>query len=140
MVSPQTPKEDFGGYVGVKVGNYGLRTVNGAINIPIVKDRVLLRGAFETARRDGFTRNLATGQRHDNLAYEGFRGSLTLRPTDTIEHTTILSYHNTHDNGTAVNFGGITDAAPAATLAAPPVLFAGRYATAPNATLPPKPT
>src|SRR3546814_7355887 len=35
MVSPQTPKEDFGGYVGVKVGNYGLRTVNGAINIPI---------------------------------------------------------------------------------------------------------
>src|SRR3546814_19271821 len=108
MVSPQTPKEDFGGYVGVKVGNYGLRTVNGAINIPIVKDRVLLRGAFETARRDGFTRNLATGQRHDNLAYEGFRGSLTLRATDTIEYTTSMSYQHTHENGNAVVFWGRT--------------------------------
>lgn len=127
MVSPQTPKDEFGGYIGVKLGNYGLRTVNGAINIPIVEDKVLLRGAFETARRDGFTRNVATGLRHDNIAYEGFRGSLTLRPTDTFENTTIVSYQNTHDNGTAVVFTGLNAAALGANVGGPAALFAGGY-------------
>ncbi|MEZ5708316.1 MAG: TonB-dependent receptor [Blastomonas sp.] len=127
MVTPQAPKDDFGGYVNVKVGNYGLRGVGGAINIPLVKDKVLFRGAFDTVRREGFTRNVATGQKHDDVEYESFRGSLTIRPTDSFENTTIVSYQNTHDNGTAVVFAGINNAALGANIGNLAFLFAGGY-------------
>lgn len=111
MVTAQTPKEDFGGYVGGKLGNYGLRSFNGAVNIPVVEDKVLLRLAFETTRRTGFTQNIATGKDLDNIAYEGYRGSLTLRPVDGIENTTTVSYLNTHDNGTSTVATGFNPAA-----------------------------
>lgn len=106
MVTPQTPKNEFGGYVGGKLGDYGLRSFNGAINIPLVEDKVLLRAAFETTRRDGFTTNIANGQKFDNIAYEGYRVGLTLRPVDGLENITQVTYLNTHDNGTGVVFAG----------------------------------
>jgi iron complex outermembrane receptor protein len=107
MVAAQTPKNEFGGYVGAKVGDYGLRSVNGAINVPLVEDKVLLRLAFETTRRDGFTKNLFNGQDLDNVAYEGYRGGLTIRPVEGLENTTVVNYLNTHDNGTSVILAGI---------------------------------
>ena len=111
MVAAQTPKNEFGGYVSAKLGDYGLRSVNGAINLPIVDDKVLLRLAFETTRRDGFTKNLASGKDLDNIAYEGYRGALTLRPVEGLENTTIVNYLNTHDNGTSTVATGFNPAA-----------------------------
>lgn len=129
MVTPQLPKEDFGGYLTGKLGNYGLRTFNGAINVPIVEDKVLARVAFETARRSGFTTNVFNGQKLDDVKYESFRGGLTLRPVEGLENTTVVSYQRTHDNGTAVIFAGLN---PAASGLLPAIgqfsfLFAGGY-------------
>lgn len=129
MVAPQVPQEEFGGYAGGRVGNYGLRAFNGAINIPLIEDTVLFRAAFETTRRDGFTENLANGQDLDNVAYEGYRVGLTLRPNDRIENTTIASYLRTHDNGTGMVFAGFN---PQAAGLLPAIgnfsgLFAGGY-------------
>lgn len=139
MVTPQTPKEDFGGYMTGKLGNYGLRTFNGAINVPIIEDKVLVRAAFETARRSGFTTNVANGQKLDDVKYESFRGGLTLRPVDGLENTTVVSYQRTHDNGTAVVFAGFN---PAASGLAPAIgqfsfLFSGAYGIDPNGSVVP---
>ena len=112
MISTQKPKNEFGGYVGAKLGDYSLRTLNGAINIPLVEDKVLFRGAFETARRRGFTHNLATDKYLDDTHYDSYRGSLTLRPVDAIENLTVVSYTKSHTNGTGVIFSGLN--APAA--------------------------
>jgi iron complex outermembrane receptor protein len=117
MLSPQMPKDEFGGYVGVKLGNYALRTFNGALNVPIVADTVLLRGAFEVARRDGFTTNLANGKKLDDVAYESYRGALTLRPFEGVENTTVVNYQHTHDNGTGVILAGINEPALSANYA-----------------------
>jgi iron complex outermembrane recepter protein len=127
MVNAITPKADLGGYLGVKVGDYGLRTVNGAINIPLVKDKVLFRAAFETARRDGFTTNLYNGEKLDNVAYDAFRIGLTLRPVDGFENTTVVSYQHTHDNGTGVVFTALNGTALASNVASLAPLFAGAY-------------
>lgn len=139
MVTPQTPKEDFGGYLTGKLGSYGLRTFNGAINVPIVEDKVLARVAFETARRSGFTTNVANGQKLDDVKYESFRGGLTLRPVEGLENITIVSYQRTHDNGTAVVFAGFN---PAASGLAPAIgqfsfLFSGAYGIDPNGSVVP---
>ncbi|MEP6867629.1 MAG: TonB-dependent receptor [Novosphingobium sp.] len=117
MLSSKKPTNEFGGYVGVKLGDYSLRTVNGAINIPIVKDKVLFRAAFETTRRNGFTTNLANGRKLDDAHYDAFRGSLTLRPVDTVENTTVVSYVKTDTNGTGVILDGINVPAFASTAA-----------------------
>lgn len=127
MLTTQAPKNSFGGYVGVKLGNYSLRTVNGAINIPIVDDKVLFRAAFETARRDGFTANLANGQTLDDVSYEGYRGALTLRPVVGLENTTTVTYLSTHDHGTGIVFSGLNQAALGANVGPLAALFAGGY-------------
>lgn len=137
MLSPQMPTNEFGGYFGVKVGNYGLRTANGALNIPIVSDKVLLRGALETARRDGFTTNVFNGQKLDNVAYESYRGALTLRPVDGLENTTIVNYQHTNDNGTSVILSGLNTAALGASYGGLAFLFGAGYGFNQNGTIVP---
>lgn len=127
LLSPQLPTADFGGYAGVKVGNFGLRTINGAVNIPLIADKVLFRGAFETARRDGFTTNVFNGLKLDNVSYESFRGALTIRPVSGLENTTVVSYQKTDDNGTAVIFEGINPAALGANYGGLGFLFGAGY-------------
>ncbi len=111
MITPQLPKGSFGGYVGGKVGDYGLRNVNGALNVPIAEDKLLARIAFDVTRRDGFTLNVLNGQKLDNVKYESFRGSLTARPTESLENTLTISYQNTNDNGTSAIFAVFNPAA-----------------------------
>ena len=137
LLSPQLPKNDFGGYLAVKVGSYGLRTVNGAINIPLITDKVLFRGSFETARRDGFTTNLYNGQKLDDVAYESYRGALTLRPVSGFENTTIVSYQKTHDNGTGVIFEAVNPAALGANYGGVGFLFGAGYGFDSNGDLQP---
>jgi len=109
MVSPQEPKNEFGGYLSVKLGDYNLKTVDAALNVPIVEDKILARGALEIGRRDGFTKNIYNGQDLDNVDYESYRFGLTLKPTETLTNTTIVAYQHTHDNGTAVILAGLND-------------------------------
>ncbi|MBV9995760.1 MAG: TonB-dependent receptor plug domain-containing protein [Caulobacteraceae bacterium] len=111
MVTPQHPTNRFEGYIETKLGDYGLHDFTGAINFPLIDRKLLLRAAFDVNRRDGFTKNLATGQDLDNVAYESFRVGLTVRPTDAIENYTVVSYQRTHDNGTSVVLSGINPVA-----------------------------
>ena len=69
-------------------GNYNNRRAEGAINLPIVTDKVLLRIAGSIGRRDGYTKDVGpvfAGKDYDNLHYESFRVGLTLRPTEKLE-------------------------------------------------------
>ena len=100
MVAAQEPKNEFGGYAQVKLGDYAAKVFNGALNVPIVEDRVLLRGAFEIGRRDGFTKNLFNGQKLDGQHYESYRAGLKLNITDTLTNTTTVAYQRTNDSGT----------------------------------------
>ncbi|MBV9995030.1 MAG: TonB-dependent receptor, partial [Caulobacteraceae bacterium] len=104
MIGPKLPGRSFDAYLGVKLGNYGLNVYDGMVNLPLVGDKVLLRAAAEVGRRNGYTKNLFNGTDLDNLAYESYRVGLTLRPVDGVENTTVLQYHNTHDNGAGVIF------------------------------------
>ena len=101
MVAPVKPANRLEGYVEAKLGSNNLRTLTAALNVPLVEDRVLLRGAVQIARRDGYTRNLVTGRDLDDIHSDSYRLSLTLRPTDTIENLTVLSYNAANENGSS---------------------------------------
>lgn len=82
LFSPQKPKNELGGYLDLQVGNYDLRELQGAINIPIIDDKIAVRFAFDIARRDGFTISQSTGQKLDQKHRETFRLGINLTPTE----------------------------------------------------------
>ncbi|WP_411341220.1 TonB-dependent receptor [Sphingopyxis sp. J-6] len=106
MVAPQRPVDRFEGYVEAKTGSYDLRGVAGAINIPLVPEKLLLRGAFDVNRRDGYTRNVGSGQKLDDVHYDSARISLLFKPTDEFENTLIYNYNSVDENGTSNKLNG----------------------------------
>jgi len=114
LFEPMKPQNRFEGYVRGQIGNYDDRRIEGAINAPIVSDKVLLRVAGEFGRRDGYTKDVGPffeGKDYDDLAYESFRVGLTLRPTDRIEIYTVGRYYNSHTNGGATVLDAFNPAA-----------------------------
>ena len=99
------PKDEFGGFVTARIGNLDLRQVQGAINIPIVEDKVLLRIAGDFSRRDGFQYNVYQDVSHGKQRRESGRISLTLKPTDRLTNDTVFQYsHAGGDNLQLENF------------------------------------
>ena len=102
MFEPQRPTNEFGGYIQAQWGNFSDRALEGAINLPLLTDRILLRvsGAYE--RREGYTHDVGPlfgGKTYDNLGYESFRVELLLKPIDNLENYTIYRYYHSSDNG-----------------------------------------
>jgi len=100
LLAPHKPTNNFEGYAQVTLGDYNRHDFEGVINVPIIKDKVLLRVGGVVARTDGFTKNLYSGKDLDNVAYETFRASLTLRPTDDLENQTTYYWLHSNNNGT----------------------------------------
>lgn len=98
LVYSQAPEHNFGGYVSATVGRYDWHEAEGALNLPIIQDKVALRVAGQYRRRDGWIKGgydyLEDGADINN---ESFRVSLLLEPTDGIKNTTIYDYYH-NDN------------------------------------------
>ena len=78
-------------------GNFDSYRVEGMINVPIVTDKVAVRVAGTYLKRDGFTKNLFTGNKIDGRDQYAIRGTLRLKPT---EDTTvdIIGYYFKEDS------------------------------------------
>jgi iron complex outermembrane receptor protein len=102
LMTPKKPTNDFEGYVEGRLGNYDQRQVQGALNIPIVDDKILVRAAFDINRRDGFTYNERTGKYLDDVSYESARVSVTLKPTEDFDINLMLNYNHASTNGSGI--------------------------------------
>ena len=88
------------GYVTGEAGNYKDWRVGGAVNIPIVADKLALRVAAMHWSRDGFGKSKITGQRlgedkDDDLV----RLSLNYEPSDNLRARVKYEYGRTKHNG-----------------------------------------
>lgn len=101
LVTPEGPSTTtVSGYGRVSYGNLDYKAAEGAINIPIIEDKIGLRVAGQVRRRDGFvTTNL--GYKLQNVHQDALRGSLVITPTETIKNVTIVDWFKGRDNGTA---------------------------------------
>jgi iron complex outermembrane receptor protein len=102
LISPKKPTNDFEGYVEGRLGNYDLRQIQGALNLPVVDDKILIRAAFDINRRDGFTINERTGKDLDDVSYESARVSVTLKPTEDFDINLMLNYNHASTNGSGL--------------------------------------
>lgn len=118
LFTPKRPTNEFEGYVEVSAGDYDLKNIDAAINIPIVSDKVLLRVSGERYERSGFTIDRGPqfpGKDYDNINWWAGRVSLLLRPSSNLENYTIFNVmrSDTHGDGyvlSAVNPAGFNSA------------------------------
>ena len=110
LFQPKKPENTFGGYGTVEVGDYGRRSIEGAINIPIIDDKLLLRLSMRTFIEDGYTEDLTLHRELNNQDWQDFRISVTVRPNSAFENRTLVNYY---DSNSFVDGGTLTRVNPA---------------------------
>jgi iron complex outermembrane receptor protein len=101
VIAPEAPNYELGGYVKGAYGTKDYRNLEGAVNLPIVEDKVALRVAGQIRRQDGMNKNLSGGPDFDNVHQNSYRISLLLNPTDRIESTTVYDHFEADEVGAA---------------------------------------
>ena len=99
LLTPQRPTNRFEGYLEAAIGNLDLRSIEGAINVPIIEDKLLVRvsGAFYDRR--GFTRDLVWDKWRDDQHWYTGRVGITLKPTERLENNLLVYGSKSRNNG-----------------------------------------
>lgn len=111
LIYPETPTYRFEGYLKGGAGSYNWRDVEGAVNVPLVDDKVAVRFAGRITRRDGYTENVGTGGDLDDVHSNAYRLSLLLEPTERFKNTLIYDFHRTKEAGQAMVLEEVTPVA-----------------------------
>ena len=97
LVYSQAPKHEFGGYASATLGDYNWHELEGAINVPVVQDKVALRVAGQFRERNGYMRAGNPGQLDgQGVNSNAFRVSLLIEPVEGIKNTTVYDYFWSH--------------------------------------------
>ena len=99
LIQPKRPTNGYEGYAQIQFGNYSDQEFQGAVNIPVVPDVLLARLSGERVSRDGFTHDVTTNQDLDNRDSWSARGSITFRPTDSLENYFVYDTYYSHTAG-----------------------------------------
>lgn len=105
LLTPKAPSDEFDGFVEANFGNYNIREFTGAVNVPIIGDRLAIRVAGNYSYNEGFSRSNTTGQRLDDRNRSSYRITLRAEPVDGFTNTLIFSDTNIKENGTAAVLG-----------------------------------
>lgn len=105
------PVAEPGGSIKLGYGNYEAIDVEGVANVPLVGESVLFRAAFKFSRRDGYIDNVYTGpvfNGNDNselgkVDRQAYRGSLLLKPSDTVENLLMVQYERSRGNNSGTS-------------------------------------
>ena len=95
LFQTQEPGDTFGGYASIQYGNYERLIADGAIDLPISGDRVLLRLAGIATSGGAFVRNLYDDRMLGDKQERAGRATLVLRPTDTVSNTLMMQTGST---------------------------------------------
>lgn len=79
------PKFEYGGAADFSYGNYNAIAAHGRVNIPIIADRLALSIAGQVSTRDGYVKNLFTGNDINYEKSQAIRGALKAVLTDNLE-------------------------------------------------------
>jgi len=92
LYETQKPTDELGGYISGRLGNYDTREVEGAFNVPLLGDKLLLRVSGLTDSSRGFVHNLYDGSWLGADDKSVGRVGLTFKPIDGLVSTTTYQY------------------------------------------------
>ena len=92
------PGFDTSGYLQAGFGNFGRFETEGAVQAPLIDDKIALRLAYTVLKDSGTIQNIYpnTGNVEQTDSY-GIRGSLLVKPTDSLDF--LLRYTHYHSGG-----------------------------------------
>jgi len=126
----RAPTEDLSGYFNVLGGNYGHVLTEGALSGALIPGKVQARIAYQTEDRDGFGRNIVTGNSVDNLHQQSVRGQVVITPVDPLRIELTADYHREHDRSGGYHFlGGAGFSAPGVPIVPYGAAFGGAIPT-----------
>lgn len=94
------PTAGFGGYLSAGIGSYGSTDIEGAINIPVIDNKLMMRVAGIYNANDGYVKNLSGGRLNGKNTFGG-RFSITYLPTDKLSLGLVAGYQKDDNPGTA---------------------------------------
>ena len=100
LLVPNRPTDRLEGMIEGSLGNYGLRRVQGVLNVPL-GEQARFRLAADRYKRDGYLKN-DTGIGSKDFAdvdYTAVRASLVVDLTPDLENYTVASYLRSKNNG-----------------------------------------
>ena len=109
-VITRKPADHLEGYVELGYGNYNALTAEGAISGPLAEG-VGLRLAYTGEHRDGYGKNIVTGNDIDNARRYGFRGTLSAKLGENGKFDLIGDYYHEHDRNYGNHYFGQGNAA-----------------------------
>lgn len=113
-VITQKPTYEYEGYASVEFGNFDQQQYQGAVNIPLIDDKLAFRAAAFYERRAGFVDN-TSGRDLNGTDSLALRGSLRFEPTETVTIDLIGNYGkdtppgSSFKSGVIPALGGTTD-------------------------------
>ena len=90
------PTPETSGYARISAGNYSLMKFEGAVGGPL-SDNLLGRIAVRTLNRDGYGKNIATGDDIDDADQQSIRAQLLWTPTENSSLRLAAEYHDEDD-------------------------------------------
>ncbi|MCL2561891.1 MAG: TonB-dependent receptor [Rikenellaceae bacterium] len=94
------PISEFGGYVGAGIGNYGMKEIEGVINVPVIDNKLMIRTGGSYTYRDGYVTNLSGGKDLGDINSTDLRFSLRYLPMTNFRLDLVIDYQDDRDNGT----------------------------------------
>ena len=100
LLVPKKPTNAFEGYIQGSVGNYDYVGAEGAINVPLVSDQLMIRASGTYQDRDGFTEDVIWNKHRDDLHYYAGRIGITFKPSERFENYLMVFGAKSRNNGT----------------------------------------
>lgn len=95
LFTPTPPGHTLGGYVQVQGGDYNLRGIEGAVDVPVT-DWLQMRFSGFKSDRDGYQENVADNALHGKDYWddhpEALRWSINIEPTDSLRNLLVLDW------------------------------------------------
>jgi len=99
LVSTERPSHEFSGYGNVTIGEYNRRTIEGALNVPLIDGKLALRIAGQSDDRNGHTDNVLhpASEDYGNRNRENYRISVLFEPNEAFSNLTIYEKNKIHE-------------------------------------------
>lgn len=101
----QKPGDEFGGYANVTAGNYGLWSIDGAVDVPM-SDAFAMRLATKIENRDGYGENKFSGEDVDDRDAQSYRATFVYDAGGSWDATLSAQYYEEDDQNYAFHYFG----------------------------------
>lgn len=92
LYSTPKPGDEFGGYAIIRGASRDFIQAQAALNLPLVKDTLAIRLAFDATRGNGYMTNVATGNTLGDKNSRSGRLTVLFTPGDVFRNTTVFQY------------------------------------------------